>query len=91
MDKNVERKIGLLHSAAGAAAGIIFGLQSLTVDTIIVALAIGIIMAYPLKPLCIRLFNLVEGEFLFKEWIYKGYLLFFVVWIVVWTFVYNLL
>lgn len=91
MDKKVERKIALLHSAAGAAAGVMFGLY-LNVDglTILSVLMLGIIAAYPLKPLCVKLFKLSEGEFLLKEWIYKGYLLFFMVWVVVWIFVYNL-
>ncbi|MBI5253516.1 MAG: DUF5379 family protein [Euryarchaeota archaeon] len=89
MDKEIERKIGLLHAAAGFAAGIISGLYLSEINlTLLNVLFFGIIAAYPLRILSMKLFNL--SEFLLKDWLTKGYLLFFIVWIILWTFVYNL-
>jgi len=89
MDKEIERKISLLHAAAGFAAGIISGLYfGKTNLTLLNVLFFGAIVAYPLRILCMKLFNL--SEFLFKDWLTKGYLLFFMTWILVWTFVYNI-
>lgn len=91
MEKNVERKIGLLHSLAGLALGIVSGkyLDGPNFNLLNV-LFLGFVISYPLMFLSKRLFNLSEKEFSLKDWLGKGYFLFFVVWIIVWTFLYNL-
>lgn len=89
MDKEIERKIVLLHAAAGIAAGMISGLYFGSTNlTLFSVLFFGVIVAYPLRIISMKLFNF--SEFLLKDWLTKGYLLFFTVWIIVWTFVYNL-
>ncbi len=89
MDKEIERRISLLHAAAGFAAGIISGLSlGETNLTLLNVLFFGIIIAYPLRILSMKLFNL--SDFLLKDWLTKGYLLFFMTWIIVWTFFYNI-
>lgn len=89
MDKEIERKISLLHAAAGVAVGIISGLYlGETNLTLLNVLFFGVVIAYPLRILSVKFFNL--SEFLLKDWLMKGYLLFFVTLIIVWTFVYNI-
>ena len=91
MDKDAERKIGLVHSLAGLVLGIVSGryLDGPNFNLLNVLL-LGFVVSYPLMLLSKRLFNLSENEFGLKDWLAKGYFLFFVVWIVVWTFLYNL-
>lgn len=91
MDKRIERKIGLLHTLLGAIIGIISGLYIKGTNlSIINVLFIGMILTYPLFPLSKRLFNLSEKDFQLKHWLIKGFFLFFITWILVWTFVYNI-
>lgn len=90
MEKGVERKIGLIHAVAGALVGAVTGYFHLggTLNLLGVIM-IGIAISYPLKLLTAKLFNLSSEEYKFKDWLAKGFLVFFGVWIVAWTFFYN--
>ena len=91
MEPQVERKISLLHSSAGIILGIISGIYIKSGNlNLINVLFLGLVASYPLKILTQRLFNLSAKEFLIKDWLTKGFFLFFTVWIVVWIFIYNL-
>ena len=91
MEKDVERKIGLLHAGAGLVVGILTGnmYQGETLE-FLQALILGMLFSYPLMPISRKIFDIPEKEFQFKEWLTKGYLMFFGIWIITWTFVYNL-
>ncbi len=84
MDKETERNIALLHAAAGTVFGVISGLF---VDWVglnfLGALTLGFLASYPLMFISRKLFRL---ELEIKEWLAKGFFIFFVVWLVVWTF-----
>jgi fructose-specific phosphotransferase system IIC component len=91
MEKGVEKRIVILHSAYGLVLGVLMGLYLREAEfTFLGALLGGIVLAYPLKLLSQRLYNLSEEEFSTKEWLIKGFFSFFIVWIIVWTFLYNL-
>ncbi len=89
MDKEMERNIALLHAIAGAIFGLISGL---IVDwqgmNFFGALTLGFLASYPLMFVSRKLFRL---ELELKEWLAKGYYLFFVTWLLVWTFFNNAL
>lgn len=91
MDIELERNIALLHAFAGVALGVVFGLYLNTPElTILSVLLLGFIISYPLKILSMKVFNLSREEFLLKDWLKKGYIIFVMVWILVWVFIYNL-
>lgn len=91
MEMEIERKIALLHAAAGAALGVIFGLYVNTPElTLLSVLILGFILSYPLKILSMKFFNLSSEEFVLKDWLGKGYFIFLTVWLMVWVFLYNL-
>lgn len=91
MEKDVERKIGLLHAGAGLVVGILTAnmYQGETLE-FLQALILGMLFSYPLMPISRKVFDIPEKEFQFKDWLVKGYLMFFGIWIITWTFVYNL-
>ncbi len=90
MDEQIMRKIGLIHALAGAIFGVFtafyFNVPGLTLISV---LMIGFVFSYPLYVLTRKIFDLPDKEFSVKVWICKGYFLFFVVWIIVWTLIYN--
>lgn len=91
MEKEVERKISLMHAAFGFLAGVVSGLYKAQVTLqFLHVLFFGLVIAYPLMLLSRRLFNLSEQEFRFKDWLAKGFSYFFLVWILVWSFVHNI-
>jgi uncharacterized membrane protein YdjX (TVP38/TMEM64 family) len=90
MEKEVERKIGLVHATVGAAFGVICGFYLNGGLTFLSVLLLGFIISYPLMPLSRKIFNLSEEGFKMKDWLTKGFFFFFIVWILVWTFLYNL-
>ncbi len=87
-EKDRDRNIALIHTLAGAFLGILAGkyLNS-TGYTFLNVLVLGLILSYPLMILTKKLY---WEEMVFKNWLGKGFYIFFAVWIVVWTFVYNL-
>ncbi len=91
MEMETERRIAILHTFAGVALGVAFGLYLNTPEmTLLSVLLLGFILSYPLKILSMKLFNLSSEEFVLKVWLGKGYFIFITVWIMVWIFVYNL-
>lgn len=91
MDKELERKIALIHAIAGIALGVASGIYLNTADlTILSVLLLGFIVSYPLKILSMRLFNLSNENFILKDWLGKGYFIFVTIWIVVWVFIFNM-
>lgn len=91
MDKKTEEKIVWMHTIAGVVAGVISGLYIKGTNlSIINILAIGIILSYPLSTLSKKFFNLTNEEFKLKDWLGKGFFFFFMTWILIWTFIYNL-
>jgi hypothetical protein len=91
MEKEIERRIGLIHAIAGIFFGIISGFIFKGKMPFLVVIIIGLIVGYPLMTFSRRVFNLSEKEFAFKDWLIKGFFIFFVIWLVVWTFVYNVM
>lgn len=90
MDMETERKIALLHAFAGAVLGVIFGSYLTTPElTLLSVLILGFFLAYPLKILSMRFFNLSSEDFALKDWLGKGYFIFVTVWILVWIFLFN--
>lgn len=91
MDKRTENRIGYMHALVGAVAGVVSGLYiGGTNLSVINVLAIGIIISYPLMILSKKIFHLSDEEFKLKDWLGKGFFLFFSTWILVWTFIYNI-
>ncbi len=91
MDKEVERKISLLHAVYGIVMGVIFGLYVKGGSfTFITVLVLGGVLSFPLIFVCRKVFNLPEEEFMIKDWLKKGYYFFLITWIVVWIFLYNI-
>ncbi|MFQ5815751.1 MAG: hypothetical protein ACE5G7_04565 [Candidatus Hydrothermarchaeaceae archaeon] len=87
-DKEVERKIALIHALAGVILGVFTGSYLDSTDyNLINVLILGLILSYPLMLLTKKLY---WEEMEFKQWLGKGYFIFFAVWIVVWTFIYNI-
>ncbi|MEE9594274.1 MAG: hypothetical protein V3V92_02635 [Candidatus Hydrothermarchaeales archaeon] len=87
-EKDRDRNIALIHALAGTLLGILTGTYlNDTSYTLINILVYGLILSYPLMLLTKKLY---WEEMEFKNWLGKGFLIFFPVWIVVWTFVYNL-
>lgn len=91
MDREIERKIGIIHMAYGFLLGLIFGLYVHGTLTFLSLLVLGFVISFPLYHLTRKLFNLSHEEFQLKDWIKKGYYPFLITWVVVWVFVYNLL
>lgn len=91
MDKEVERKISLLHTVYGIVMGVVFGLYVKGGSfTFITVLVLALVLSYPMLFICRRIFNLSQEEFMIKDWLKKGYYFFLVTWMVVWVFLYNL-
>ncbi|MFQ6136942.1 MAG: hypothetical protein ACE5PM_07165 [Candidatus Hydrothermarchaeales archaeon] len=90
MKKDTERKIGLLHALYGFIAGIVVALYNWKGLNLLNAMALGFLISYPMMFICRKLFNLSPEEFQLKDWLGKGFYLFFATWILVWTIVYNL-
>jgi hypothetical protein len=87
-DKEKERKIAIIHALAGLLLGVLTGLYlDGTKLNLINVLVIGLILSYPLMLLTKKLY---WAEMEFKDWLGKGFYIFFAVWIVVWTFLYNI-
>jgi hypothetical protein len=91
MEKEVERKISLIHAGIGAIFGVVTPFIINRELTFLSVLIIGLIVSYPLRIISMKIFNLSDEDFKIKEWIAKGFLIFFMVWIIVWTFLFNLL
>ncbi len=88
LEKEIERDIAVLHTIAGMLFGVVTGLYVNNPDlNIINVLLLGLLVSYPLMPVSKKLF---WSEMEFKQWLAKGFSIFFAVWIVVWIFVYNL-
>ncbi|MFQ5887223.1 MAG: hypothetical protein ACE5HY_00830 [Candidatus Hydrothermarchaeales archaeon] len=93
MEKDIERKIGLLHALYALVAA--FFTDSLVASlnlgdlNLLNTLALGFLIAYPMMFITKWLFKLSKDEFLFKDWIVKGFFLFFVTWIFMWTVFHN--
>jgi hypothetical protein len=92
MDKETERRIALLHALAGLGVGVGMGLyyrvEGLTILSVII---IGVILSSPLLLVTRKLFSLAPEEFQPKDWLGKGFFNFFLIWIVTWVFVFNLM
>jgi len=84
LDKETERKIGFLHMLFGAFAGVASAFSG---DG---GLLVGLLIAWGAMILSRSLFKVSPEEMTFKVWLGKGFYLFFVVWILLWVFAYNL-
>lgn len=84
LDKETERKVGFLHMFLGAIAGVASAFSES-------GLLVAVVFAWVARILSIGLFKIPPDEFTPKVWIGKGLYLFFVVWLLLWVFVYNLL
>ncbi|NOZ59580.1 MAG: hypothetical protein GXO66_08425 [Euryarchaeota archaeon] len=91
MEYRVERKISLIHAAAGTLLGLVSPFVIPGTLTLVSVIIVGFLLAYPLYILTKKSFNLSEKEFTLKDWLGKGYLYFFAAWILVWTLFYNFL
>lgn len=89
--KEAERQIALLHAAYGVVAGIMFGLYYKSAAIPFLSVLIwGFAISYPAIFITRKMFRLSVEDFNIKAWIVKGFLYFFLVWIVAWVFVYNI-
>lgn len=87
-DKDIERKIALLHAAAGVVLGIFSGIYvGGTNYNLVNVIVLGIVVSYPLMLLTKKIY---WPEMQFKDWLGKGFYIFFVFWIVVWIFLFNI-
>ncbi len=84
MDKETERKVGFLHMFLGAIAGVASAFSEN-------GLLVAIVFAWLAKILSRGLFKIPPNEMTPKVWLGKGLYLFFVVWLLLWVFAYNLL
>ncbi len=91
IEKEVERQIAYLHTAYGLIVGIILGLYyNSTAIPFLSVLIWGFVISYPAMVISKIVFKLSAEDFNIKAWITKGFLYFFLVWIMVWVFVYNI-
>ncbi len=87
-EKVRDRDIAVLHAVAGALFGVVTGLYLRTPGlTLISVLLLGLLASYPLMLLTQKLY---WEDMEFKAWLGKGFYIFFAVWVIIWTFVYNL-
>ena len=91
MEYKVERRISLIHAAAGAALGVASPFLIPGTLTLVSVIIVGFLLAYPLYIFTRRTLNLSEKEFTLRDWLGKGYLYLFAAWILVWTILYNFL
>lgn len=94
MEQDVDRKIGLLHAVYAVVAAFFtdsivasLGLENIN---LLNTIALGFLIAYPMMFISRPLFKLSKEEFRFKDWLMKGFFLFLVTWIVMWTVFHNL-
>lgn len=90
MNEEVKRKISLVHWLFGAVFGLVTGIALNTTLSFGAVLFLGLLASYPLSILTRRFFNLSAREFALKDWLKSGFLYFFIGWIMVWTFVHNI-
>jgi hypothetical protein len=90
MEKEIERRISLFHAIVGALFGIVTTSKINSELTILSTIILGIIVSYPLMITSKKIFKLSDEEFKLKDWITKGFFYFYLVWIIVWTFFFNL-
>ncbi len=93
-NKDVERKIAVIHAIAGIVLGVLTGIyfgsaknNPITPINVISLILIGVVLSYPLMLLTKKLY---WPEMELKDWLGKGFYIFFVFWLVVWTFLYNI-
>lgn len=89
MEREIERRISLIHALAGAVLGFASPFIFTTTLTFASVIIFGFLLSYPLYVVTRKIFNLSEKEFALKDWIGKGFFYFFATWITVWTVVYN--
>ncbi|MEE8358294.1 MAG: hypothetical protein V3R82_02675 [Candidatus Hydrothermarchaeales archaeon] len=93
MEKDVDRKIGLLHALYAVVAALftdsIVASLNLGDLNLLNTLALGFLIAYPMMFITRLLFKLSKEEFRFKDWLMKGFFLFLATWIMMWTVFHN--
>jgi hypothetical protein len=89
MEREIERKVSLIHALVGAVVGVASPFLFTRTLTFVSVIIVGFLLAYPLYILTRKIFNISEKEFTLKDWLVKGYLYFFAAWILVWTIAYN--
>ncbi len=90
MKDDMKRKISLMHSLFGLIFGIVTAYVIHTILTFGAVIFLGLLASYPLFIATRKILNLSAKEFALKDWLASGFLYFFIVWILSWTFAYNL-
>ncbi len=91
IEKEIERKIAFMHAIYGLLAGAVFGVYYKGDAMPFLGTIIwGVAISYPMMILTRSVFKLSNEDFYIKAWIGKGFIYFFLVWIVAWIFMYNI-
>ena len=91
IEKEIERQIAYLHAAYGLVAGILFGIFfDRAVIPFVSVLIWGVMVSYPVMLVTKKMFKLSDEDYNIKSWLTKGFLYFFMMWLVAWVFVYNI-
>lgn len=90
MENDMKRKISLMHSLFGLIFGIVTAYVIHTILTFGQVIFLGLLVSYPLFIATRKILNLSAKEFALKDWLASGFLYFFIVWILSWTFAHNL-
>lgn len=90
---DIDQKIGLLHGLYAIVVAYftdsIVASLNLGNLNLLNTLALGFLLAYPMLFVTKWLFKLSKDDFWFKEWLTKGFILYFLTWLMMWAVFHN--